>query len=144
MGKGKEPQNRSSALIAGSEKSISFSMMLSKVSKVAIECVQATPLRWPLASHQSETFFRPKRDCLKNAKMSEQCLRLLKKLAHGHSRCKGSSVNSICTILLLFSLVQQTFVSSKRIMIVQIMSWSANAEKSAFVMVPMWPADSQL
>ena len=31
----------------GSEKSISFTMMLSKVFKVAIEHVQVTPLRWP-------------------------------------------------------------------------------------------------
>ena len=33
--------------VVGSEKSISFTMMLNKVFKVAIEHVQATPLRWP-------------------------------------------------------------------------------------------------
>ena len=50
MGKGKKAQNESSPHIVGSEKSTAFTMMLNKGLKVAIERVQATPLRWPLAS----------------------------------------------------------------------------------------------
>ena len=49
MGKGKKAQNESSPHIVGSERSMTCKMMLSKALKVAIERVQATPLRWPLA-----------------------------------------------------------------------------------------------
>ena len=52
-------QNESSPHIVGPERSMTCKMMLSKALKVAIERVEATPLRWPLALHDSETFLCP-------------------------------------------------------------------------------------
>ena len=65
-GSGKKAQNQSSPHVVGSEKIIVLTMMLSKGPKVAIERVQATPLRWPLASSHLGVSFQPsnvREDC---------------------------------------------------------------------------------
>ena len=69
-GEGEEASKSVFPHVAGSEESISFTMMLSKVFKVAIEHVQATPLRWPTCIPYSETFLylQVKRRCLKMQK----------------------------------------------------------------------------
>ena len=112
---------------------------------MAIERVQAIALRWPLASHQSETFLLSvrKRDCLKMQGMNAQCL-IVKKTCKWPFSLQGSSADSICHhFAVAFPLFKRHLCILKGIMMVQIISMIMNAEKSAFITVQMCPVHSQ-
>ena len=100
MGKGKKPLKSVFPHVVGSEKSMSFTMMLSKVFKVAIEHVQATPLRWPTCI-LTLSQVTVKRGCLKMQKGAMDNLMIVKQLANDHFSCK-TRLQTTCAVILLF------------------------------------------
>ena len=72
-------------------------------------------------------------------------LMIVKQLQMAISHCKARLQTAFAVILLLhFLLFKTRFCTCKGTMMIHITSMRMNAEKSAFMMVQMWLADSQL